>query len=178
MVQISPTIQCPHCGERVTRETTEHRCPGSPFRRCPGCGRLYFDDAYEEPAITLLGKKPKLNYAKILYFVVCTVGAVFYLRAWLSGENPNVRVPALVFSAIALFFLGVLVHELAGFSKKRQRYETDCARMEGRGEPLTAELTASLERLGDKAYLDALESYGVDVPEFFRDRAKEKPDAE
>jgi endogenous inhibitor of DNA gyrase (YacG/DUF329 family) len=46
-------VRCPHCSASI-----EHECPpkgetlpGSPLRKCPDCGRLFYDDVYQEPAL-------------------------------------------------------------------------------------------------------------------------------
>jgi hypothetical protein len=170
------SIRCPHCQTLVEREASgKQPIPGSPFRRCPNCGRLYYDEAYEDPALTLFGEKqPRFNFVKILYAAVPTAGALIYLKAWLDGTNSVGNVFALVFGAIAVFFLVVLTLEIVGFFKRRKEHLVHRALLSGRGGALSRELAESMERLRDGKYLDALESCGVEVPGFFRDAAREE----
>ena len=174
-MSIDRTIRCPHCQMRIEREAAAGTpLPGSPFRRCPGCGRFYYDEAYEEPALTLFEQKqPRFNYIKILYAVLPTAGALIYLRAWLSGANPDGRVPALVFGALAVFFLAVLILEVAAFIRSSREHAAHRALLEGNEAELSPELAESVKRLRDPKYLDALESYGADIPDFFRKKAGE-----
>ena len=174
-MHIERTIRCPRCQRSIEREIPEKggAIPGSPFRRCPDCGRLYFDEAYAEPALAFYSEKqPRFSFIKIVYAALPTMGALLYLKAWRSGENPNARVPAIVFSLLALFLIGVLVHEIVTYFRRRKAHQASRALLEGESGALSPELRESLERLRDTEYLKALEKYEIEVPRFFKDRAK------
>ena len=171
-------IRCPHCKASIERPGLPEgqTLPGSPLRACPDCGRLYFDNLYAEPALTAYeDAEVSFPYIKIIYALVPTFGAVVYLREWLSGSNAAVRMTAIVFGIVAVFFDLLLILELIKTLPKLKRKAALIERLEGRaGEPVP-ELGESMARLSKKDYLDALVKCNEYVPNYFYKRIGEKP---
>ncbi len=171
-------IRCPHCGASIERESPPEgqTLSGSPLRKCPECGRLYYDDVYAEAALTAFEQAEiKFPWIKILYALVPTFGAIVYLRQYLSTPTNGALVPMIAFSVIALFFDGMLIVELVKAVKRGRIRRAFLDRLEGRaGEP-AEELRASRERLSRKDYLDMLTKCNAYVPTYFYRRIGEKP---
>ncbi len=177
MSEVKSTIRCPRCGAQVERECPPEgeTLPGSPLRACPDCGRLYFDEAYAEPALTAFEKAEiKFPWIKILYALVPTAGALVYLNAWLNEHTTGTLVPLVAFGALAVFFDVMLVFELVKAARKSPVKKAAMARLEGRAEADEA-LRESMGRLSKKDYLDALVKCGDYVPAYFYKRIGEKP---
>ncbi len=172
------TIRCPHCGASIERD-----CPpkgktmsGSPLRKCPNCGRIYFDNAYSEAALTAF-EKAEINFPwiKILYALVPTTGALVYLRQYLSAPTTGALVPLIAFSVIAVFFDVMLVFELVKAVRKSKVKKAFLDRLEGCAGEAEPELRESMERLSKKDYLDTLVKCNEYVPTYFYKRIGEKP---
>lgn len=175
MSEEKSAIRCPRCGAQIERACPPEgeTLPGSPLRKCPECGRLYFDEIYEEAALSAFEKvKIGFPYIRILYAAVPTAGALVYLRTYLNAPGPGTLVPLIAFGAIAVFFDVLLILELIKTSRKSAVKRELLSRFEGG--TLETELRESLERLSSKSYLDALEKCGEDVPEYFYHRIGEK----
>ena len=171
-------IRCPRCGAAIERPALPEgeTLPGSPLRRCPDCDRLYFDNLYAEPALRAFeDAEVKFPYIKIIYALVPTFGAVVFLREWLGGSNSAVRMTAILFGAIAVFFDVLLLIELVKLPPKLRRRASALDRLEGRAGAAEAEMRASVERLSKKDYLDALVKCNEYVPTYFYKRIGEKP---
>ena len=178
MSEEKSTIRCPHCGASIERETPNKgkTLPGSPLRKCSDCGRLYFDNAFAETALTMYqGAEIIFPWIKILYALVPTLGAVVYLRQYLSTPTTGALVPLIAFSVIAVFFDVMLIVELVKAAKKSRIKKDVLAHIEGRAGEVEEALRESLERLKKKDYLDALLRCGEDVPTYFYKRIGEKP---
>ena len=168
-------IRCPRCGAQIERACPPEgeTLPGSPLRKCPECGRLYFDEIYEEAALSAYEKvKIGFPYIKILYAAVPTAGALVYMITYLKKPDAGALVPLIAFGVIAVFFDVLLLLELIRTSRKSAVKKELISRFEGGA--LETELRESLERLSSKSYLDALEKCGEDVPEYFYRRIGEK----
>ena len=171
-------IRCPHCGASIERESPPEgqTLSGSPLRKCPECGRLYYDDVYAEAALTAFEQAEiKFPWIKILYALVPTFGAIVYLRQCLSTPTTGALVPLIAFSVIAVFFDVMLIVELVKAAKNSRIKKDVLAHIEGRAGEVEEELRESLERLKKKDYLDALLRCGEDVPTYFYKRIGEKP---
>lgn len=178
MTEEKSTIRCPRCGAQIERACPPEgeTLPGSPLRQCPECGRLYFDGAYAEAALTAFEKAEiKFPWIKILYALVPTVGALVYLRQYRAAPSTGALVPLIAFSLIAVFFDVLLLIELGKTVRKRAVKREMLKRIEGRAGEMEQELRASMERLGQKDYLDALVKCGEAVPRYFYERIGEKP---
>ena len=172
-------IKCPRCGEAIKRnKSVTGQLTGAPFCPCPNCGRLFYDESVEEPAIAAFKEKEKsFNYAKLIYAVIPTVGAVVYLRAYMHGVNSSGLIPGIIFAALAVFFIVLLVLEIIKYLRRSSAEKRIIDHFEGRSGTLSKDLAESLDRLSSKSYVEALEAYGADVPDYFRKRA-EKLDVE
>ena len=172
------TVRCPRCGAQIERENPPEgeTLPGSPLRKCPECGRLYFDNAYAEPALTAY-EEAEVNFPwiKILYALVPTLGAIVYLRQHLLTPTTGTLVPLIAFSIIAVFFDVLLILELIRTVPKLKRRAAALERLEGRGGETDEALRESMERLSKKDYLDALVKCNAYVPTYFYKRIGEKP---
>jgi len=150
--------------------------PGSPLRKCPDCGRLYFDEAYAEPALTAFEHAEiRFPWIKILYALVPTAGALVYLGQYRSTPAAGALVPLIAFGVIALLFDVMLIVELVRAARKSRVKKELLSRLVGRAGAMEEELRESMERLKQKDYLDALVKCGEDVPKFFYERIGEKP---
>ena len=172
------TVRCPHCSASI-----EHECPpagetlpGSPLRKCPDCGRLFYDDGYQEPALkAYAAASVKFSWIKVLYAAVPTAGALFYLSVYLKNHNAMSSVLAIVFGVVAVFFDVLLALEIVKAIRQKRKLTELERRLNGPAEALTEEERASMERLSSKAYLDALDKCGDDVADWFYFRLGEKP---
>ncbi len=178
MSEEKTTVRCPHCGAQIERESPPKgkTLPGSPLRKCPDCGRIYFDNAYAEAALTAF-EKAEVNfpYIKILYAAVPTLGAIVYLRQHLLTPTTGTLVPLIAFSIIAVFFDVMLICELVKAARRGKIKKAFLDRLEGRTGETEAELRESVERLSKKDYLDALVKCNEYVPVYFYKRIGEKP---
>ena len=177
MAEETSTIRCPRCGAQIARETPPEgeTLSGSPLRSCPDCGRLYFDEAYAEPALTAFEKaKIGFPWIKVLYAVVPTAGALVYLGPYLNSRSTATLVPLAAFGVIAVFFDVLLIAALVKALGKRKMRAAALAQLEGgAGAPET--LRTSMERLSRKDYLDVLVKCGEDVPKYFYRRIGAEP---
>ena len=167
MSEEKSTIRCPHCDTSIERETPNKgkTLPGSPLRKCPDCGRLYFDEAYAEPALTAFEHAEiRFPWIKILYALVPTAGALVYLGQYRSTPAAGALVPLIAFGAIALLFDVMLIVELVKAAKKSRIKKDVLAHIEGRAGEVEEALRESLERLKKKDCLDALLRCGEDAP--------------
>ena len=178
MMEENSTIRCPRCGASIARD-----CPpdgqalrGSPLRTCPECGRLYYDDAYTEPALEAYEKAEiRFPHIKILYAIAPTAGALVYLHSYLNNPTIGMRVPLIAFGILAIFFDVMLIMELGKTVRKSAAKKEQMALLEGRSGAPDEELRKSLERLSSKDYLDALVKCNEYVPAYFYKRIGEKP---
>ena len=163
---------CPRCGEKI-EHGIKGRLLGSPFRVCPHCDRLYYEKAYKEPALATYAEKDvKFNWMKAVYAALPTAVSILYLNSYFKGENSFAIVPGIAFAAIGVLFIVVLICEIVKVAGKHEREHKIIDLFEGRRGELPEDLKASMDRLADPKYLDALEYYGVDIPDYFRDRAE------
>ena len=101
MSEEKSAIRCPRCGAQIERACPPEgeTLPGSPLRKCPECGRLYFDEIYEEAALSAFEKvKIGFPYIRILYAAVPTAGVLVYLRTYLHAPGPGALVPLIAFA--------------------------------------------------------------------------------
>ena len=150
--------------------------PGSPLRKCPDCGRLYFDDAYEEPALTAY-EAAIINfpYIKIIYALIPTAGTLLYLRSYLHDPRPQYLIVLIAFGALAVFFDVLLILAIAKAIPAAGRKKTFLDMIEGRAGEIDAQLRESMERLSGKDYLDALYKCRVYIPKYFYRRIGADP---
>ena len=172
------TIRCPHCNARIERERLPdgETLPDTPLRTCPDCGRLYYDEGYQEPALKAYAEtKAKFSYIKVAYAVIPTLGTLMYLSAYLKNTNSMGSVLALVFGVIAVFFDVLLILEIIRAVRQNRKLTELTERLEGRAGTLTDAERASMERLSSRSYLDTLDKCGDDVADWFYFRIGEKP---
>lgn len=163
---------CPRCGEYI-EHGIKGRLIGPPFRVCPHCDKLYYDKAFKEPALATYAEKDvKFNWMKAVYAALPTAVSILYLNSYFKGENSFAIVPGIAFAAIGVLFIIVLIAEIVKVAGKSEREQKIIDLFEGRRGELSEDLKASVSRLEDPKYLDALEYYGVDIPDYFRERAE------
>ena len=171
------TIRCPRCGARIERPCPDGQTvPGSPLQKCPDCGRLYFDEAYEEAALTAY-EAASINfpYIKILYALIPTAGALVYLRSYLRDPRSEYLIVLIAFGALAVFFDVLLIAAIAKAIRQSGRKKAFLDAIEGRAGELSAELRESMERLSGKDYLDALYKCRTYIPKYFYRRIGAEP---
>ena len=71
-----------------------------------------------------------------------------------------------------MLFIIVLICEIVKVVGKHEREQKIIDLFDGRRGELSEELKDSMSRLADPKYLDALEYYGVNVPDYFHERAE------
>lgn len=172
------TVRCPHCRAQIAHDCPPEgeTLPGSPLRKCPDCGRLFYDDVYQEPALKAYAQaRVRFSWTKALYAAIPTAGALYYLVVYLKAANTMSAVLSIVFGAVAVFFDVLLVLELVKTVRQKRKLKELEAHLNGPAETLTPEERASMERLSSKAYLDALDKCGDDVADWFYFRLGEKP---
>ena len=178
MSEANFTVRCPHCRAQIAHDCPPEgeTLPGSPLRTCPDCGRLFYDDSYQEPALkAYAASRVHFSWIKALYAAVPTAGALFYLSAYLKENHAMSSVLAIVFGVVAVFFDVLLVLEIVKAVRQKSKLTALEERLNGPAEALTEEERASMERLSSKAYLDALDKCGDDVADWFYFRLGEKP---
>ena len=166
------TVTCPLCGGTAerTNETTKHLF-GSPFRTCVSCGKVYFDNKYEEPAIAIYKGSGRFETPTILRIIVglFLTGVLIhnYFVEPILGDIP-------IWGLLFLVLLGpaMAIHTIFFLINTTQSKIID--KIENHPEKLTEEAQQSLERLSDQQYIDLLRSYDYDVPSFFDERIKKK----
>ena len=167
------SVLCPKCGMRTDIRITENPDilhDGSPYRACGTCGATYYDPDYHEYAIDYFDSKGgKIDVARFLWIVL--LNGVLVFMVWYSLKTKTI-----VWGAF-LFWLGLtLLSDVGVIRLVRNRIKADefhqeqIDRLEGRSGAVSDELAASLERMSDRAYLDALKARGVDVPVYFYKR--------
>ncbi len=163
---------CPRCGEYINHGI-KGKLIGAPFRICPHCDKLYYDKAFTEPALATYAEKDvKFNWMKAVYAALPTAVSILYLNSYLKGENSFAIVPGIAFAAIGVLFIVVLIAEIVKVAGKHEREQKIIDLFEDRRGELSEELKDSMSRLADPKYIDALEYYGVNVPDYFHERAE------
>ena len=178
MVYHHRTVTCPNCGNVAerTRTVDSQTLDGSPFRVCPHCGKVYFDRAYNEPAISLFKDKGGgMNFWAFMWIIIANGFVIFNIVSAIKsgGFDESAALPFIVFLVIALVFDIGLVRMIKNRIKAKEYHQKIIDRLEGKRGELSESLESSMERMSNKAYLDALRAHGVQVPEYFYERIKD-----
>lgn len=175
------TVRCPNCKKVVERTTThnEELLYGSPFRNCSYCGTTYFDSDYHEKAITWFNDKGgEISLAFIFWLLISNGIAIAVIIGALKlsdlGSNGKWFLVPLVFG-MALFCDYGLIRMISNRINADKYHQKQIEIIEGRAGNRDSELEASMNRLSDKSYLDALKIKGVDVPDYFYTRLGIEP---
>ena len=170
------TVKCPKCGEVAdrTRTVDSQELRGTPFRVCCHCGTVYFDPDYKEEAISVFkdkGGDPSIT--SYLWLIISNVSAVYLLveAAKLSFRDlGGMWIAILVALGLAVMFDVGFFRVIRNRIRAKEYHQKSIDVLEGRSGEQTGELAASMERMSNKAYLDALRAHGVAVPEYFYER--------
>lgn len=174
MVYHYRTVTCPYCGNIAdrTRTVDSQELKGSPFRVCPHCDKAYFDPAYHEVAISVYKDEGgEVNFWGFSWFLISNGLVIFFIINAIT-EGKMLWAPFLIFLLIALvidFGVGRLIYNKIHADIYHQK---SIDAIEGRTKNQTGELAASMVRMSNKAYLDALKAHGVYVPDYFYERLR------
>ena len=171
MVYKTRITACPYCKGNVVRTTKNDRgYDGSPFRHCPNCHRVYFDGAYQEPAIAIYEDKGgEFNFWGLLFAVGGTILTVSLL---ING----IWAPACLIGIFSLIADIALIRLIINRANSTQYHKRQVDYLEGRRGTITPEIKESIQRMSSKAYLDDLKSHGVKVPAYFYKRLEKSFD--
>ncbi len=170
------TVKCPKCGEVAdrTRTVDSQELRGTPFRVCCHCGTVYFDPDYKEEAISVFKDKGgDTSITSYLWLIISNVSAVYLLveAAKLSFRDlGGMWIAILVALGLAVMFDVGFFRVIRNRIRAKEYHQKSIDVLEGRSGEQTGELAASMERMSNKAYLDALRAHGVAVPEYFYER--------
>ena len=171
-------VRCPHCRHRVEWVDLRESNFGSPLTRCPNCQETVYNKYRKELALVLYedkGGTVRFSFLAVAVMFHCIM-LIFY-DSWCRGElERDMLSCVIVFGLIALlmdFWMARIVYRRR-HKDAVHRKNMDC--LEGRAGEQSKELKESLRRMSRKKYLDELECFGVDIPEYFYHRigVKEK----
>ena len=180
MVYHYRTVNCPNCGRVAdrTRTVDSQELKGSPFRVCRHCDTVYFDPDYKEVAITIFKDKGgNPNIWSYLWLIISNVVAIYTLvEAAKEGfrDLGNAWIGILLALGFAAVFDVGFIRVIRNRIHANEYHQKSLDLLEGRTEELTGELAASMERMSNRAYLNALKAHGVDVPDYFFERLNGK----
>ncbi len=176
MVYHHRRVTCPNCGRIAdrTRTVDSQELKGSPFRVCPHCDEVYFDPAYHEVAISIFKDRGgEINFWAFAWVLISNGLVVFFLYNGIKeGSMDGLWLPFLVFLGLALLFDFGLIRLIRNRRHANEYHQKSLDILEGRTRERTGELAASMERMSNKAYLDALKAHGVSVPDYFYERLR------
>jgi len=176
MVYHFRTVKCPNCGEIAdrTRTVDSQILRGSPFRVCPYCDNVYFDSAYQEIALSVYKDKGGvLNFWGLAWALISNGLVVFFLlTSSLEDLKGGLWIPLLIFGLIAIIIDTGLVRLIKNRIHANEYHQQSLDLLEGKTNHRTKDLTASMERMSNKSYLDALRAHGVTVPDYFYERLR------
>ena len=179
MVYHHRKVKCPSCGKTAdrTRTVDSEILKGSPFRVCPNCKKTYFDPEYKEMGIVLYEEKGgELNFWGLIWAILSTVLAVYFLCGVIKeGTGGGLLLPLGVFGLVAILFDVRIIKMIKNRSNSEEFHRKQIDYIEGRTKERTQSLVESMNRLSNKAYLDALRIHGVNVPDYFYERLGEIP---
>ena len=167
------SVLCPKCDMRTDIRITEETDilhDGSPYRVCGTCGATYFDPDYHEYAIDYYNSiGGEIGIAGFLWIII-TNGILAYMIFTSLKTKTIVWGLFLFWSGLTLLSDVGVIRLVRNIMKADEFHQEQIDRLEGRSGAISDELAASLERVSDRRYLDALRSHGVDVPEYFYKR--------
>ncbi len=175
MVYHNRTVRCPNCNKVVERTTTrdEEVLYGSPFRKCSYCGTAYFDPDYQEKAITYFQDKGgELSFWSIVWLLISNAAAISLpiIASKEGGMEGGMWLAFFAFLVLAIIGDVGLVRLIYNRVNAEKFHQKQIEYIEGRTGERDNELEASMRRLSDKHYLDALKAHEVDVPDYFYER--------
>lgn len=146
------TKQCPHCGrvyeqrpigrwgKKLTPE--DYWVFGSPLKMCKNCQKMFIDKDYREMAITPLRSYDKAPLTSSTYLLL-TVGFLLGVIMYMGGQT--------IFAAIVVgVAVAYMIADLLFYPTRLKK--------------LAKEKEASLKRMSDPAYAQALKNAGFDIP--------------
>ncbi len=172
MVYHHRNVTCPNCGKIAerTRTVDSELLIGSPFRVCPHCGKSYYDSEYNEEGLVIFDNPTgEINIWAIVWLLISNI----FLVVCIVNKIWEGFAVALI---LALIFDYLLIRLIWKKTHPEQTMQKTIDYLEGRGKERSASLVASMERLSNRMYLDALKSHGVNVPEYFYCRINEQED--
>ena len=169
-------VKCPYCNytSDVNYTTNRKYMTGTPFRKCPKCGNVYFDSYYKEPAILVYedSGKPQPFLSFIIAAAISTPAIVLIYVILISGTFPWWQpIIALVLFIMAIVFdvnfILNLIHTFQGKKYLSKYHQRQVDYLDGKRGSRSTEVEQSLQRLSKLEYLLRLQSSGVKVPEYF-----------
>ena len=165
-------VKCPNCGNTAESTYTVfvETLYGSPYRSCRECGAAYFDPGYHEAAIDAYNDDGvEINFWWVIALLVLNGASVEYIiHGWITSIRELFSFMVLLVPALLLDY--GLIQTIRNKLNAEEYHQEQIDLIEGRGGEMTEELAESMKRLGDRKYLDALRSHGVDVPEYLYKR--------
>ncbi len=159
-------LRCPYCRKVLPSGTWGDPAGrwGSPFVKCPQCGKDCVDATKTEPALKKL-EMPDLSVGhlvKVHFFPFGLLALFCLFAAWRSPEN------TVLFLSFAGGFIGVYAYRVWQDARSRERVHERMRRLYAESE----------ERLKDPKYIRALVSLDYDVPMSLREYADSFPEDE
>lgn len=94
----------------------------------------------------------------------------------IKDDNENLVFPFFFMGILAAIFDYLVVRSILNNTiRKKQFHQKRIDLIEGKAGEMSDELKASMNRLSNKTYLDALRAHGVTVPNYFYQRLKTYP---
>ena len=179
MVYHYRTVKCPRCGKTIGRTITTNSeiLKGSPFRVCPKCKKTYFDSEYKEMGLVYFEDKGgKISFWGALCALIVNVAAIFILCSGIFGGGSVEWLLLLCLIGFIAIITDVGIVNIINNHKNFEAYhQKQVDYIEGRTKEQAQSVVESMNRLSNKAYLDALRIHGVNVPEYFYERLGEIP---
>ena len=177
MVYHNRTVTCPHCKQVAdrTRTVNSEILKGSPFRVCPHCKATYFDPEYKEMGLVLFEETGyEINPWSLFWFFPFNGMTIFVLYSLfkynLFSDISYLLLPLGMFGIPAVLIDYGMIRIIKNRIHSDEFHQSQIDYIEGRTKERTASLVASMNRLSNKGYLDALKSHGVNVPDYFYER--------
>ena len=169
----SAVVKCPNCRHRVERVNLQAGNLGSPLSRCPYCQEIVYNPYVKEPALVIYEDKGgDPNIWSVLNTILFNTLFIVLLKPILQAGRLTAPawVALILCGGLALLFDVGWVRLFKVRRHLEEYHQKQMDRLEGRAGEQSEELRESLRRLSQKKYLDELEKYGVEVPEYFYHR--------
>lgn len=177
MVYKYRSVKCPNCGKTADRNVRKEYqdLSGSPFRVCVNCKKVYFDGAYQEPALLKFKDDgTEINTWAGLGGIIFSVLTIWLLYEFIKNRGEDIGTTGYfvfgMFAILAIVFDSGIVKAIFHRIHPNEYHMAQIEYLEGRKGKVTQDDKASMERLSNKTYLDALKAHGIDIPEYFYQR--------